>query len=84
MLHPVMNTVDTRNSRSAGRRRLAWASIALAGDGQFLYALNSIEGTISGFAIGEDGALTLVTSVGGLPANAFGPLSIGLAARDNG
>jgi len=60
------------------------ADLALAGDGQFLYALNSIEGTITGFAIAEDGALTLVTSVGGLPANAFGPLSIGLAARDNG
>ena len=58
------------------------ADIALAGDGRFLYALNSIEGTITGFAVGESGTLTLVTSVGGLPANAFGPLSIGLAARD--
>ncbi|CAA9564414.1 MAG: hypothetical protein AVDCRST_MAG49-2774 [uncultured Thermomicrobiales bacterium] len=60
------------------------ADLALAGDGRFLYALNSVEGTITGFEVGESGALTLVTSVGGLPSNPFGPLSIGLAARDNG
>ena len=59
------------------------ADLALAGDGRFLYALNSIEGTITGFEVGESGTLALVTSVGGLPANAFGPLSIGLAARDD-
>ncbi len=44
---------------------------------------NSIEGTITGFEIGESGDLAMVTSVGGLPANAFGPLSISLAALDN-
>lgn len=59
------------------------ADITIAGDGRFLYALNSIEGTITGFEIGESGDLAMVTSVGGLPANAFGPLSIGLAALDN-
>ncbi len=59
------------------------ADNTIAGDGRFLYALNSIEGTITGFEIGESGDLAMVTSVGGLPANAFGPLSIGLAALDN-
>ena len=60
------------------------ADIALGGDGRFLYALNSVEGTVTGFRIGDDGGLTLVTAVGGLPTNPFGPLSIGLAARDAG
>lgn len=60
------------------------ADIALAGDGQFLYALNSVEGTVTGFDIADDGSLTLVTTVGGLPTNPFGPFSAGLAARDAG
>jgi len=77
VLHPVMNTIDTRNSRSAGRRRLAWADLALAGDGQFLYALNSIEGTITGFQVEGDGRLTRLTGVRGLPKM----IGSGLAAR---
>ncbi|CAA9572559.1 MAG: hypothetical protein AVDCRST_MAG19-2944 [uncultured Thermomicrobiales bacterium] len=62
------------------------ADIAFAGDGAFLYALNTAAGTVSGFAIGEEGELTLVTAVGGLPTNPIGPLppAMGLAARDNG
>jgi len=62
------------------------ADMAIAGDGSYLYALNTVEGSITGFAIGEDGSLTLITAVGGLPANAIGPLplNMGLAARDAG
>ena len=59
--------------------------MAISGDGRFLYALNSVAGTITGFAIGDDGSLSLVTAAGGLPTNAIGPLplNMGLAARDN-
>ena len=62
------------------------ADLAVAGEGRYLYALNSVEGSVVGFAIGEDGALTLVTAVGGLPTNPVGPLPVamGLAARDAG
>lgn len=62
------------------------ADIALGGDGQFLYALNSVEGTVSGFEIGDDGSLTPINSVGELPTNPLSPLPIpmGLAARDRG
>ena len=62
------------------------ADLTIAGDGRYLYALNSVEGSVAGFEIGKDGGLTLVTAVGGLPTNPVGPLpvSMGLAARDNG
>jgi 6-phosphogluconolactonase (cycloisomerase 2 family) len=57
------------------------ADLALSRDGRYLYLLNSIEGTIGGFQVGPDGSLTLIAAVGGIPANPFGPLSSGLAAR---
>ena len=60
------------------------SDMAMAGDGQYLYAINSFEGTIKGFAVGDDGSLTMTTAVGGLPINPFAPLSSGLASRDNG
>jgi 6-phosphogluconolactonase len=60
------------------------SDMAMAGDGHFLYAINSFEGTIKGFAVGDDGSLKMITAVGGLPINPFAPLSSGLAARDNG
>lgn len=62
------------------------ADLTIAGDGQYLYALNTVDGTIKGFAIGNDGALSLITVVGGLPTNPIGPLpvSMGIAARDAG
>ena len=58
------------------------ADIALGGGGRFIYALNSIEGTVSGWRIAEDASLTLITTVGGIPANIFGQLSAGMVAWD--
>ncbi len=57
------------------------ADIALSRDGRYLYALNTITGTVTGWRVGSDGGLTLVTSVGGVPTNPFGPLSSGMIAR---
>lgn len=67
----------------AGDVGVGVSDLALAGDGRYLYAINSFEGTIKGFAVGEDGSLTMITAVGGLPTTPFAPLSSGLAARDN-
>jgi len=55
----------------------------MAGDGRYLYAINSFEGTVKGFAVGDDGSLTMITAVGGLPINPFAPLSSGLAVSEN-
>jgi len=41
-----------------------------------------IEGTVSGWRIAGDGSLTLITTVGGIPANIFGPLSASMVAWD--
>ena len=60
------------------------SDMAMTDDGGFLYATNSFEGTIKGYAVGDDGSLTMVTAVGGLPINPFAPLSSGLASRDDG
>nr|MBA2248306.1 beta-propeller fold lactonase family protein [Chloroflexia bacterium] len=67
----------------AGDVGVGVSDMAIAGDGRYLYAINSFEGTIKGFAVGDDGSLTMITAVGGLPINPFGPLSSGLAVRDN-
>ena len=48
----------------------------LSHDSQYLYALNTGNGTIAGFQVNGDGGLTSVTGAGGLPASA-----VGLAAR---
>jgi len=48
----------------------------LSGNDQFLYALNSGDGTISAFRVNADGSLTPQAGRGGLPAAANG-----LAAR---
>jgi 6-phosphogluconolactonase (cycloisomerase 2 family) len=54
--------------------------LTLAGGGKFLYTLDAASGQVSGFAVDEDsGALTSVSSVGGLPAMAG---LQGIAARD--
>jgi len=50
--------------------------IALSEGSNYLYALNSGNGTVSGFAVGSKGELTPVSRVGGLP-----PSTVGLAAR---
>jgi len=76
----VLESLDPQ----AGDVGIGASDMALAGDGRFLYALNSFEGTIKGFAVGDDGGLTLITVAAGLPLNPFAPLSSGLAARDNG
>ena len=60
------------------------SDIAMADDGQYLYAVNSFEGTIKGFNVADDGSLTMITAVGGLPLNPFAPLSSGLATREIG
>ena len=46
--------------------------LALSDNSRFLYALNSGNGTISGFRVQADGSLTPVTSATGLPAGAAG------------
>lgn len=59
------------------------ADLTIAGGGHFLYSRNSLFGTINGFRIEDDGRLTLVTTVGGLPTNgAGGAVGSGLVARD--
>jgi len=59
------------------------ADLAIAGGGRFLYARNALAGTINGFRIEDDGRLTLVTTVAGLPTNgAGGAVGSGLVARD--
>jgi 6-phosphogluconolactonase (cycloisomerase 2 family) len=50
--------------------------MALSGNDRFLYALNSGDGTISGFRVNADGSLKSQAGTGGLPAAANG-----LAAR---
>ena len=76
----VLESLDPQ----AGDVGIGLSDIAMTDDGHFLYAINSFEGTIKGFAVGDDGSLTMVTAVGGLPLNPFAPLSSGLATRDNG
>lgn len=61
----------------AGQVGVGSSDIALGGNGHYLYALNALEGAIVGFRIAEDGSLTDITSISGLPHN-----SLGLAARD--
>ncbi len=75
-------TLEVLNPR-AGQIDFRAADITLTGGGRYLYALNAAEGTITGWRIGSDGSLTLVATVGGITASPFGPLSGGLAARDN-
>lgn len=59
------------------------ADLAIAGGGRFLYARNSLSGTITGFRIEDDGRLTLVASAAGLPTNGpGGAVGSGLVARD--
>ncbi len=76
----VLEPIDPQ----AGDVGVGVSDMAMAGDGRYLYAINSFEGTVKGFAVGDDGSLTMITAVGGLPINPFAPLSSGLAARDNG
>ena len=76
----VLSSLDPQ----AGNVGIGVSDMAMAGDGHYLYAINSFEGTIKGFAVADDGSLTMITAVGGLPINPFAPLSSGLATRDNG
>src|SRR5215472_1514942 len=46
--------------------------LALSADSSFLYALGSGNGTISAFQVGDDGGLTPLQQVGGLPTSVVG------------
>jgi len=76
----VLESVDPQ----AAHVGVGVSDIAMTSDGRFLYAINSFEGTIKGYAVGDDASLTMITAVGGLPINPFAPLSSGIATRDNG
>lgn len=52
------------------------AGLALSNNSQYLYVRNGVGGTVSGFRVHEDGSLTAVTHVPGLPDSA-----VGIAAR---
>ena len=54
------------------------ADMALSGDSRYLYARSASDGTISVFRVENDGALTRLQDVGGLPP---GGGAIGIAAR---
>ncbi|MFI5794339.1 lactonase family protein [Streptomyces sp. NPDC051677] len=42
--------------------------IAVTGDAKFVYVQNATSGTVDGFRVGKNGALTKITTVEGLPA----------------
>ena len=42
--------------------------IAVTGDAKFVYVQNATSGTVDGFRVEKNGALTKVTTVEGLPA----------------
>ena len=48
------------------------AGLALSNNSQYLYVRNGVGGSVSGFKVREDGSLTAVTSVRGLPDTAAG------------
>lgn len=48
------------------------ADMALSRGGQFLYSVNTGAGTITGFFIAPNGRLIPLSSIGGLPASAYG------------
>jgi hypothetical protein len=50
--------------------------MALSGNSHFLYTRDGGKGTVSGFRIGADGALTPIATAAGVPAG-----SQGIAAR---
>lgn len=46
--------------------------MALSSDSRFLYVRDAVKGAVDGFSVGDDGSLTLVTSVTGVPMGAQG------------
>lgn len=46
--------------------------MALSNDSRFLYVRDAVKGAVDGFRVGDDGSLTWVTSVAGVPAGAQG------------
>ena len=42
--------------------------LAVAADDRFVYVRNAVSGTVDGFRVGKNGALTKVTTATGLPA----------------
>jgi 6-phosphogluconolactonase (cycloisomerase 2 family) len=70
------------NSKTADIK-VGGADLTIGGNGRFLYAHNTLAGTISGFRIMSDGGLKLVTTARGLPTNGLGGgVGSGLMARD--
>lgn len=55
-------------------------SIDMTASGGFLYVQNAAAGNVQGYAVGEDGSLTLVTTVDGLPVFENGIGMEGIAA----
>jgi len=66
----------------AARLGVGAADIAMTRDGRYLYALNTIQGTVTGWRIARGGGLVRVSQVHGIPTNRPGPMSGGLAAWD--
>ncbi|MEJ7652441.1 MAG: beta-propeller fold lactonase family protein [Chloroflexia bacterium] len=67
---------------AAGDVGVGAVDITFGGGGRYIYALNTLEGKIKGWSIESGGALTPITSVGGVPTSMPGPQSGGIAAYD--
>jgi 6-phosphogluconolactonase (cycloisomerase 2 family) len=74
--HGALTLLDADGRTGVTGPGTAPIDLALARNSRYLYALNAGTQTISGFAVGADGSLTAIGTVGGLPASANG-----LAAR---
>jgi 6-phosphogluconolactonase len=72
-LHLVSASVPT------GETAACW--IAIAGDGRFAYSTNAGSASISAYAVGEDGALTLLNGRAGLTGEGTGPTDV-MVSRD--
>lgn len=87
--NPGSSTISSYREDRRGRLLLVHAvaadtegggNIDLTVSGDYLYVQNALAGTVEGYAVGEDGSLTLVTTVTGLPALTDGHGMEGIAA----
>lgn len=69
----LVDAVATGETAADDGVAMGASDISLSGDSQYLYQLNSINGTINAFANNGDGTLTLVQQVMPFPQPAFGP-----------
>lgn len=65
----VIGLLHNGNSAATGARP---TEMSISTNGQFLYVLNTGDDSISAYSINEDGSLTGVNGIAGLPANAVG------------